>query len=171
GQLKEDLVVAERLDDRLGHAEAVDAPIDDAPRAVVVVDHVPAGRDLLGPQAQDQLRAALEVEPQVGLDLLVVGVVAEAEADPGAVERERELVLRDVDEHREERDERDEPRTESGHGQILGAGYDDCCDLIRSRASRISRSKAVSAAGASSPAATWGVGGSAPTTGADGEGA
>src|SRR5207302_4062488 len=77
------------------------------------------------------------------VDLKRSGVHAYA----GAVRREgeRELVLRDVDEHREERDECDGPRKEAIHrpnrnraDQLLR------WDLRRSRASRISRSKSVS---------------------------
>ena len=53
----------------------------------------------------------------MGLDLLVDLKRSGVHAYAGAVRREgeRELVLRDVDEHREERDERDGPRKEAIH--------------------------------------------------------
>src|SRR5581483_1990175 len=98
GQLHEDLVLAETLDDRLRDAEAVDAAIDDLDRLGLqrALRGRHARRQLLGLHAEDELRAALEVKAEVGLDLLVDLDVAQVEADARAVERERELVLRDI---------------------------------------------------------------------------
>src|SRR5438552_3436614 len=110
-QLEEDLVLAHRLDHRLRDAEAVDATVDHAPRAVVVVGDALAGRDLAGVHLEEELGPALEVKPEVGLDLLVDLDRAQVEADAGAGrwKRERELMFRDVEEDRQHEDHEDEP--------------------------------------------------------------
>jgi hypothetical protein len=121
-QLQQDLVVADGLDHRLGDAEAVDAPVDDAARPLVVLDDALAGRDLLGLHLEHELRSALEVQTEMGLDLLVDREVADAQADAGAVEREREPVLRDVDEDGTHEDQRDEPGEPAVHEEKFRGG-------------------------------------------------
>src|SRR6266550_296532 len=116
-QLEQDLVVANGLDDRLGNAETVDAAVDDPSRAVVVVGHALAGGDLVEFHLKEELRATLQVEPEVGLDLLVHLEGAEVQAHAGAARGkwERELMLRDVDEDRQQEDNEDEPGARAVH--------------------------------------------------------
>ena len=111
GQLEEDLVLADRLNHRLRDAETVDATVDDTSRAVVVVGDTLPRRDLAGVHLEQKLRPALEVKPEVCLDLLIDLDRAQVEADAGAArrKRERELMLRDVEEHRQHKDHEDEP--------------------------------------------------------------
>src|SRR5438105_1380899 len=116
-QLEEDLVLADRLNHRLRDAETVDATVDDTSRAVVVVGDTLPRRDLAGVHLEQKLRPALEVKPEVGLDLLVDLDRAQVEADARTAwrERERELVLRDVEEDRQHEDHKDEPREGAVH--------------------------------------------------------
>ena len=58
-ELEKDLVVPDRLNHGLGHAEAVDAPVDDVPRPRVVVGDALARGNLGGPHLQHKLRPAL----------------------------------------------------------------------------------------------------------------
>ena len=163
-ELDQDLVIADRLDDRLRDAEAVDATIDDPARTLVVIRDALARRDLIRLHLQDELDAALEIQTEVGLDLLVHRESPDPQADARAVEGERELVLGDVDEHREHRDERDGPRKKPIHdASMLTADQVSRWAFRRSRASRISRSNGVSPSGAGAtgavPAARAGVAG------------
>src|SRR5438477_4778626 len=145
-QLEEDLVLAHRLDHRLRDAEAVDATVDHAPRAVVVVGDALAGRDLAGVHLEEELGPALEVKPEVGLDLLVDLDRAQVEADAGAGrwKRERELMFRDVEEDRQHEDHEDEPGEGAVHKKSLEGNHTSRRAFRRSRASRISRSNGVS---------------------------
>ncbi|TMF54485.1 MAG: hypothetical protein E6I19_11100 [Chloroflexi bacterium] len=64
-------------------------------------------------QTKDELRATLEVEAEMCLQLLIDLEVPDLHADARTVEGERELVLRNVHEHRQHGHERDQPRRQT----------------------------------------------------------
>ncbi len=86
GQLEEDLVVAKRLDHRLGDAERVDPPVNDAAGLSVELGDRDrrAGRQLVGPQLEHELRFVLEVEFKVRLDLCLEAARASRQPEAGA---------------------------------------------------------------------------------------
>ena len=110
-ELEQDLVVAHSLDHGLRNAESVDAAVDHAARAIVVVGDALPGRDLAGVHLEQELGPALEVKAEMGLDLLVHLDRPQVQTDAGAAVRkgERDAVLRDVDEDRQHEDREDKP--------------------------------------------------------------
>jgi len=114
GSLEEDLVGPEALDDRLAHPEGIDPAVDHLLR--LGAEHIQRGRgrrgQLVGAELEHELGAALEIQAEVGLDL---DERAAAEAHARAIEREGELMLRDIDEHRQDGDEPDDPRPDTIH--------------------------------------------------------